>query len=62
MILLQGHKDEAYVLEPHPTDRRIMLSAGHDGHIIIWDIFTGTAFKKFFNNVIIKALLIVYRD
>ncbi|KAL0133738.1 hypothetical protein PUN28_001006 [Cardiocondyla obscurior] len=36
--VLRGHKDEVFVLESHPIDPRVILSAGHDGQLIIWDI------------------------
>ncbi|KAK0089616.1 hypothetical protein PV325_006326 [Microctonus aethiopoides] len=36
--ILRAHKDEVYVLEAHPIDPRIILSAGHDGQLIIWDV------------------------
>ncbi|XP_069749711.1 bromodomain and WD repeat-containing protein 3-like isoform X4 [Narcine bancroftii] len=36
--ILSGHDDEVFVLEAHPFDSRIMLSAGHDGNIFIWDL------------------------
>lgn len=48
---LQGHDDEVYVLEPHPFDWRIMLSAGHDGNIYIWDLSNGNKIRNFFNMV-----------
>ncbi|CAI5772550.1 and WD repeat-containing 1 isoform X1 [Podarcis lilfordi] len=46
---LTGHMDEVFVLEPHPFDSRIMLSAGHDGNIFIWDIIKGIQIKHYFN-------------
>ncbi|KAM9694760.1 bromodomain and WD repeat-containing protein 1 isoform 4-T4 [Trichechus inunguis] len=46
---LLGHADEVFVLETHPFDSRIMLSAGHDGSIFIWDITKGTKMKHYFN-------------
>ncbi|XP_075398401.1 bromodomain and WD repeat-containing protein 1 isoform X2 [Tenrec ecaudatus] len=46
---LLGHADEVFVLETHPFDSRIMLSAGHDGSIFIWDITKGTKIKHYFN-------------
>ncbi|XP_053242705.1 bromodomain and WD repeat-containing protein 1 isoform X4 [Podarcis raffonei] len=46
---LTGHMDEVFVLEPHPFDSRIMLSAGHDGNIFIWDITKGIQIKHYFN-------------
>lgn len=35
---LKAHKDEIFVLESHPIDPRVVLSAGHDGQLIIWDV------------------------
>lgn len=36
--VLRRHKDEVFVLESHPIDPRVILSAGHDGQLIIWDV------------------------
>ncbi|BFZ25162.1 hypothetical protein BsWGS_28200 [Bradybaena similaris] len=47
--VLEGHEDEVFVVEACPTDARILLSAGHDGKMIIWDIYAGVKIKKFFN-------------
>lgn len=49
--VLTGHKDEVYVLESHPKDPKVLLSAGHDGHIFIWDIITGDVLAGFINNI-----------
>uniref|UniRef100_A0AAR2LX44 Bromo domain-containing protein n=1 Tax=Pygocentrus nattereri TaxID=42514 RepID=A0AAR2LX44_PYGNA len=49
--VLSGHDDEVFVLEAHPFDWRIMLSAGHDGNIYIWDISKGTKIRNFFNMI-----------
>ncbi|XP_004631827.1 bromodomain and WD repeat-containing protein 1 isoform X2 [Octodon degus] len=48
---LMGHADEVFVLETHPFDSRIMLSAGHDGSIFIWDVTKGTKLKHYFNTI-----------
>ncbi|XP_042543164.1 bromodomain and WD repeat-containing protein 1 isoform X1 [Dipodomys spectabilis] len=48
---LLGHADEVFVLETHPFDSRIMLSAGHDGSIFIWDIAKGVKMKHYFNMI-----------
>lgn len=48
---LQGHDDEVFVLEAHPFDQRIVLSAGHDGNIFVWDIDKGTKIRNYFNMV-----------
>jgi hypothetical protein len=42
------------VLENNPVDPRIILSAGLDGHIIVWDMEAGIVVKKYFNNVSIN--------
>ncbi len=47
----QGHEAEVFVLEPHPYDPRIMLSAGHDGNVFIWDLIRGTKTMHYFNMV-----------
>ncbi|XP_038657438.1 bromodomain and WD repeat-containing protein 1-like isoform X2 [Scyliorhinus canicula] len=49
--ILIGHEDEVFVLEPHPFDARIILSAGHDGNIFIWDITKGTKSHHYFNMI-----------
>ncbi|XP_059824809.1 bromodomain and WD repeat-containing protein 1-like isoform X3 [Hypanus sabinus] len=49
--ILMGHEDEVFVLEPHPFDSRIILSAGHDGNIFIWDITKGTKSHHYFNMI-----------
>lgn len=36
--VLRGHKDEVFVLESHPSDPRVILSAGHDGQLMVWDV------------------------
>uniref|UniRef100_A0A8C8F9H1 Bromo domain-containing protein n=1 Tax=Oncorhynchus tshawytscha TaxID=74940 RepID=A0A8C8F9H1_ONCTS len=49
--ILKGHEAEVFVLEPHPSDPRIMLSAGHDGNVFIWDIIRGTKTQHYFNMI-----------
>uniref|UniRef100_A0A8C8EVW4 Bromo domain-containing protein n=1 Tax=Oncorhynchus tshawytscha TaxID=74940 RepID=A0A8C8EVW4_ONCTS len=49
--VLSGHDDEVFVLEAHPFDRRIMLSAGHDGNIYMWDLAKGAKIRNFFNMI-----------
>ncbi|XP_025097468.1 PH-interacting protein-like isoform X2 [Pomacea canaliculata] len=51
MHILQAHQDEVFVLDAHPKDRRILVSAGHDGNIVVWDIVAGIKIKTFFNNI-----------
>lgn len=49
--VLQGHTDELYVLESHPKDQHVLLSAGHDGQIFLWDIYTGRTINSFVNYI-----------
>uniref|UniRef100_A0A673HV69 Bromodomain and WD repeat-containing protein 3-like n=1 Tax=Sinocyclocheilus rhinocerous TaxID=307959 RepID=A0A673HV69_9TELE len=49
--VLSGHDDEVFVLEAHPFDSRILLSAGHDGNIYIWDLSKGLKIRNFFNMI-----------
>uniref|UniRef100_A0A8D0TL57 Bromo domain-containing protein n=1 Tax=Sus scrofa TaxID=9823 RepID=A0A8D0TL57_PIG len=51
LIFSQGHDDEVFVLEAHPFDQRIILSAGHDGNIFIWDLDRGTKIRNYFNMI-----------
>ncbi|EOY06689.1 hypothetical protein QUC31_016132 [Theobroma cacao] len=39
---LTGHTDSTYVLDVHPFNPRIAMSAGYDGRTIVWDIWEGT--------------------
>lgn len=39
--VLSGHRDEAYVLEAHPFLPHVLLSAGHDGQLFVWDAEAG---------------------
>ncbi|XP_053310355.1 bromodomain and WD repeat-containing protein 1-like [Spea bombifrons] len=49
--VLTGHQNDVYVLEPHPNDERILLSAGHDGNVFLWDIEKGVTVKRYFNEI-----------
>lgn len=49
--VLRGHTDELYVLESHPKDQHVLLSAGHDGQLFIWNIFEGTSIASFANHI-----------
>ena len=33
------------MLELHPTDSRILLTAGHDGLVMVWDMLAGQCLK-----------------
>ncbi|KAK0608266.1 hypothetical protein LWI29_028087 [Acer saccharum] len=38
---LTGHTESTYVLDVHPFNPRIAMSAGYDGKTIVWDIWEG---------------------
>lgn len=49
--VLKEHTEETYIIESHPLDPRIFLSAGHDGRIILWDVERGIPIKSFQNTI-----------
>ncbi|XP_043656518.1 bromodomain and WD repeat-containing protein 3-like isoform X2 [Drosophila teissieri] len=49
--VLRGHKDELYVLESNPRDEHVLLSAGHDGQVFLWDIEQGVCVANFLNDI-----------
>ncbi|KDP27899.1 hypothetical protein JCGZ_18979 [Jatropha curcas] len=42
---LTGHTNSTYVLDVHPFNPRIAMSAGYDGRTIVWDIWEGTPIR-----------------
>ncbi|CAN8285870.1 unnamed protein product [Cochlearia groenlandica] len=44
---LTGHSQSSYVLDVHPFNPRIAMSAGYDGKTIIWDIWEGVPIKVY---------------
>ncbi|CAK9138914.1 unnamed protein product [Ilex paraguariensis] len=42
---LTGHNESTYVLDVHPFNPRIAMSAGYDGKTIVWDIWEGTPIR-----------------
>ncbi|TRY75830.1 hypothetical protein TCAL_08567 [Tigriopus californicus] len=48
---LKGHEGEIFVLEPHPIMCNLMLSAAHDGQIIVWDLDEERALFRHRNKV-----------
>jgi WD40 repeat protein len=43
---LRGHTNSVYVLDSHPVDPRIIVSAGYDGRVTFWDINKGEAVQS----------------
>lgn len=50
--ILKEHTHSVYLIESHPIDPRICISASHDGSLVIWDIERAIALKKFLNRVV----------
>ncbi|KAL6522887.1 hypothetical protein OROHE_016734 [Orobanche hederae] len=44
---LTGHTESTYVLDVHPFNPRIAMSAGYDGKTIVWDIWEGTPIRTY---------------
>ncbi|KAH9617969.1 hypothetical protein KSS87_003832 [Heliosperma pusillum] len=44
---LTGHTDSTYVLDVHPFNPRMAMSAGYDGKTIIWDIWEGKPIRTY---------------
>ncbi|KAG8212773.1 hypothetical protein J437_LFUL019732 [Ladona fulva] len=50
--ILKAHQDEVFVLEAHPIDAGVLLSAGHDGQILVWDVLKGGApVASYYNSI-----------
>ncbi|QQP48736.1 Uncharacterized protein FKW44_009145, partial [Caligus rogercresseyi] len=47
---LRGHSNEIFVMEPHPRCCSILLSAAHDGKILLWNLETHECIMEFNNN------------
>ncbi|KAL1339465.1 hypothetical protein AAHE18_U039100 [Arachis hypogaea] len=44
---LTGHSASSYVLDVHPFNPRIAMSAGYDGRTIVWDIWEGVPVQTY---------------
>ncbi|KAJ0393969.1 hypothetical protein ATCC90586_007835 [Pythium insidiosum] len=44
---LHGHVNAVFAMDVHPSDARIVVTAGHDGRVIVWDIAAGRILKSF---------------
>lgn len=49
--VLKEHSHNVFLIESHPIDPRIFISASHDGSLIIWDIERAKVIQKFHNIV-----------
>ena len=43
---LRGHTFRTHVLECHPVEPRLAMSAGYDGQTIVWDLVEGQALAR----------------
>lgn len=44
--MLCGHTQQAHVLEVHPFDPHLAMTAGYDGQVILWNTATGSIVKQ----------------
>lgn len=44
-----GHVNAVFAMDVHPTDWRLVVTAGYDGRVFLWDISTGRILKSFVN-------------
>ncbi|KDO20632.1 hypothetical protein SPRG_12989 [Saprolegnia parasitica CBS 223.65] len=44
-----AHVNAVFAMEVHPIDWRILLTAGYDGRICLWDISAGTLLRQYQN-------------
>lgn len=49
VYILREHKHDVYLIESHPQDPRVFVSASHDGTLILWDIERGKVLQKIYN-------------
>ena len=43
---LRGHRSRVFEMEAHPWNQRVVVSGGHDGQIIFWDIWAGVELSR----------------
>jgi len=43
--VLRKHEHDVLGVMPHPRDPRILVTAGNDGRVIVWDIERGVLLK-----------------
>ncbi|CAG0900264.1 unnamed protein product [Cyprideis torosa] len=45
------HTGEVFVLVAHPWDRRVFMTAGEDGKLVLWDVDSGRVLFEHINNI-----------
>ena len=51
LYTLAGHENDIFVLEPHPYALNLLLTAAHDGQVIVWDLDTKSILFKHRNMI-----------
>ena len=46
-----AHTNNTYVLEAHQTNPALLLSASHDGFVILWNLKEGEIIERFYDEV-----------
>jgi hypothetical protein len=46
-----AHSNNTFVLEPHPNNPNLMISAAHDGYVTLWNVSDGVVVEKFYNEI-----------
>lgn len=49
--VLKGHQNDVFLIESHPVDPRIFVSADHNGLVKLWDLIEGKELKTYSNLV-----------
>lgn len=48
---LQGHEDDVFVLECSMFNKNLLVTAGHDGRVKLWDIPSGKTLHDYYNMI-----------
>ena len=47
LYILRGHQQQVHVLSAHPVCPHVVMSAGYDGRMVIWDLSGGRVLRTF---------------
>eukprot|EP00873_Tetraselmis_striata_P019505 jgi/Tetstr1/439769/TSEL_028182.t1 len=47
LFILRGHVQQVHVLSAHPSSPSVVMSAGYDGRVCVWDVVKGELLKTF---------------
>jgi WD40 repeat protein len=50
------HQKDVFVLEAHPTNPRLLLTAGYDGLVFIWDLVSGRVLSLWLSSFFLSSL------